>query len=236
MFGHEKGSFTGATRPKKGLIEVADGGTLFLDEVGEISPKMQVDLLRVLQDKTFFRVGGVEPMKADFRLISATHRDINEEIAKGAFRQDFYFRINVITLRVPSLRERKDDIPHLVRHFIKRFAQETNRDVDAVSDQALSVLVEYDWPGNVRELENVIERAVVTSGKTLITPEAFAYLRPGSAPDVTDNEPQTLEEAEIAHITKILNQEDWNISRTAKVLQVDRSTLHKKIRKYELQR
>ena len=138
MFGHEKGSFTGAVRPKKGLIEVAEGGTLFLDEVGEITAKMQVDLLRVLQDKSFFRVGGVEPIRADFRLISATHRDLNQQIGQGNFRQDFFYRINVISLRVPPLRERKEDIPLLVKHFIQHFAQETNREVDSVSDEAMT--------------------------------------------------------------------------------------------------
>jgi transcriptional regulator with PAS, ATPase and Fis domain len=234
MFGHEKGSFTGAVRPKKGLIEVAEGGTLFLDEVGEITAKMQVDLLRVLQDKSFFRVGGVEPIKADFRLISATHRDLNQQIGQGNFRQDFFYRINVISLRVPPLRERKEDIPLLVQHFTQHFAQETNREVDSVSDEAMTILVEYDWPGNIRELENVIERAVVTSRKRTIGSEAFEYLRPHEICISTNSQPRSLEEVEKCHIQLILNQEGWNISRAAKVLEVDRTTLHKKIRKYNL--
>lgn len=236
MFGHEKGSFTGATRAKKGLIEVAEGGTLFLDEVGEITPKMQVDLLRVLQDRSFFRVGGVEPITADFRLISATHRDLNREVAQGDFRQDFYYRINVITFRVPPLRERKDDIPFLVDYFIKRFAVETNRHVDAVNDEALRVLMDYDWPGNIRELENVIERAVVTSKKRVITPDAFVYLKPEEVCRSIDARPRSLREMEISHIQMVLDDEDWNITRAAKILEVDRSTLHKKIRKYGLER
>lgn len=236
IFGFEKGSFTGATRPKKGLIEVAEGGTLFLDEVGEISPKMQVDLLRVLQDKTFFRVGGVEPLMADFRLISATHRDLNVEVANGTFRQDFFYRINVITLRVPPLRERREDIPLLVRHFVSAFARETNRDVDSISDHSMTILTEYDWPGNIRELENVVERAVVTSRKRVITHEAFAYLKPAEAYAEADTVPRSLQEAEIAHIKRILDEEDWNITRAAKILQVDRSTLHKKINRFGLQR
>ena len=236
IFGHEKGSFTGAVRPKKGLIEVAEGGTLFLDEVGEISAKMQVDLLRVLQDKSFFRVGGVEPHKADFRLISATHRDLAAEVAKGTFRQDFYYRINVITLRIPPLRERRDDIHLLVKYFVGRFAKETNRDVDAVSDTALRILAEYDWPGNIRELENVIERAVVTARKRIIPPEAFAYLNSGVVCTPVDSAARSLEQAEVAHIRRILDEEDWNVSRAAKVLELDRTTLHKKIRKYGLQR
>ena len=236
VFGHEKGSFTGAHRPKKGLIEVAECGTLFLDEVGEITPKVQVDLLRVLQDKTFFRVGGVDSLTTDFRLISATHRDLNEEISAGNFRQDFFYRINVITLRVPPLRERKEDIPLLANYFLKRVARETNRQVDSISDKAMNLLIDHDWPGNIRELENVVERAVVTSRMRVVPPEAFAYLN-ATAVGTPDNAQQrSLREVEIMHIRRILDEEDWNITRAAKVLEVDRSTLHKKIRKYGLQR
>ena len=236
IFGHEKGSFTGAIRPKKGLIEVAEGGTLFLDEVGEIIPKMQVDLLRVLQDRSFYRVGGVEAIKADFRLISATHRDLVQQAAQGAFRQDFFYRINVITLRVPPLRERREDIQLLVTYFLKRFARETNREVDSISDDAMKMLLDYDWPGNIRELENVVERAVVTSKKRVLATDSFAYLNPGGASVGISSTPRSLEEAEIAHIRQILDEKDWNISHAAKVLQVDRTTLHKKIRRYGLER
>ena len=236
IFGHEKGSFTGAIRPKKGLIEVAEGGTLFLDEVGEIIPKMQVDLLRVLQDRSFYRVGGVEAIKADFRLISATHRDLVQQAAQGAFRQDFFYRINVITLRVPPLRERREDIQLLVTYFLKRFARETNREVDSVSDDAMKMLLDYDWPGNIRELENVVERAVVTSKKRVLAAESFAYLNPGGVNVASSSTPRSLEEAEVAHIRQILDEQDWNISHAAKVLQVDRTTLHKKIRRYGLER
>ncbi|HMK34930.1 MAG TPA: sigma-54 dependent transcriptional regulator [Desulfomonilaceae bacterium] len=235
IFGHEKGSFTGAIRPKKGLIEVAEGGTLFLDEVGEITPKMQVDLLRVLQDKSFFRVGGVEPIRTDFRLISATHQDLNKQMAQGTFRQDFFYRINVITLRVPALRERKEDIPLLAAHFVKRFSRETNRDVDSIDGEAMKILTEYEWPGNIRELENVVERAVVTSRKRVITSEAFAYLSPQVVCVPAFAGPRSLHEAEAAHIRLILEEQDWNISHAAKILQVDRTTLHKKIKKYDLQ-
>jgi DNA-binding NtrC family response regulator len=236
IFGHEKGSFTGAIRPKKGLIEVAEGGTLFLDEVGEIIPKMQVDLLRVLQDRSFYRVGGVEAIKADFRLISATHRDLAQQAAQGAFRQDFFYRINVITLRVPPLRERREDIQLLVTYFLKRFARETNREVDSISDDAMKMLLDYDWPGNIRELENVVERAVVTSKKRVLATDSFAYLNPGGVSVGISSTPRSLEEAEIAHIRQILDEQDWNISHAAKVLQVDRTTLHKKIRRYGLER
>ncbi|HTY25299.1 MAG TPA: sigma-54 dependent transcriptional regulator [Desulfomonilaceae bacterium] len=234
MFGHEKGSFTGAIRPKKGLIEISDGGTLFLDEVGEIAPKMQVDLLRVLQDKGFYRVGGEELVRADFRLISATHRDLNQQITQGTFRQDFFYRINVISLRVPPLRERKEDIPLLVKHFIQRFAQETNREVDSVSDEAMAILTDYDWPGNIRELENVVERAVVTSRKRTIDSAAFEYLKPLPVCVSVNSAPRSLEDVERWHIRLILDEEGWNVSRAARILDVDRSTLHKKIRKYDL--
>jgi DNA-binding NtrC family response regulator len=235
IFGHEKGSFTGAIRPKKGLIEVAEGGTLFLDEVGEIAPKMQVDLLRVLQDKHFFRVGGVDSIKADFRLISATHRDLNQQMIQGTFRQDFFYRINVITLRVPPLRERKEDIPLLAAHFVKRFARDTNRDVDSIDNGAMKILSDYEWPGNIRELENVVERSVVTSRKRVITADAFAYLSPELVCMPASSGPRSLQEAEAAHIRHILEEEDWNITRAAKVLKVDRTTLHKKIKKFGLQ-
>lgn len=236
IFGHEKGSFTGASRPKKGLIEVASGGTLFLDEVGEISPKMQIDLLRVLQERTFYRVGAVKPLTADFRLISATHRDLTAEIARGTFRQDFFYRINVITLRVPPLRERREDIPLLVNHFLQRFAKETNKDVDSVSSEAMYILESYDWPGNIRELENAIERAVVTSKKRVVTPEAFAHLNPQAVCSPPVNGPRSLADAERAHITRILEEEEWNVTRAAKTLEVDRSTLYKKMKKYGLER
>jgi two-component system response regulator HydG len=236
IFGHEKGSFTGATRPKKGLIEVAEAGTLFLDEVGEISAKMQVDLLRVLQDKTFIRVGGVDTRTADFRLISATHRDLEEQVREGKFRQDFYYRINVIHLRVPPLRERADDIPLLAEHFIKKFSRETNRQVDSITDGALKTLMEYDWPGNIRELENVIERAVVTSKQRRLEKDSFSYLQPSGISEGSESAARTLQEAERAHIEKILEQEQWNITRAAKILEVDRSTLYNKIKKFNLEK
>ncbi len=235
IFGYEKGSFTGAVRPKKGLIEVVEGGSLFLDEVGEITLKMQVDLLRVLQEKSFYRVGGVEPIHTDFRLISATHQDLHSRIAQGTFRQDFFYRINVITLRVPPLRERKEDIGLLASHFVQRFARETNRPVDSIDKEALGILTAYEWPGNIRELENVLERAVVTSRKRVIAADAFAYLSGQGVCIPDQSRPRSLLEAEAAHIMHILEEEEWNISRAAKVLQIDRTTLHKKIRKLGLQ-
>ncbi|MBW1744143.1 MAG: sigma-54-dependent Fis family transcriptional regulator, partial [Deltaproteobacteria bacterium] len=150
LFGHEKGAFTGATHMQKGRLEMADGGTIFLDEVGEISPKMQVDLLRVLEEKKFYRLGNPKPLTADFRLISATHRDLEEEVEKGVFRQDFYYRINVIMVPVPPLKERTGDTELLAHYFLGRYNQELNRNVTGISKEALDILTSYDWPGNVR--------------------------------------------------------------------------------------
>jgi len=178
LFGHEKGAFTGATHMQKGRFEMADGGTVFLDEVGEISPKMQVDLLRVLEEKKFYRLGNPKPLTTDFRLISATHRNLEEEVKKGVFRQDFYYRINVITVPIPPLRERTGDIELLAHYFLGRYNQELNRNVTGISKEALDILTSYDWPGNVRELENVIERAVVIGKKTrasLLIPVTFLF-------------------------------------------------------------
>jgi len=160
LFGHEKGAFTGAHHMQKGRLEMANGGTLFLDEVGEISPKMQVDLLRVLEEKKFHRLGNPKSITVDFRLVSATHRDLEDAVQKRVFRQDFYYRINVITIAVPPLRERKEDIELLAHQFLGRYSQELNKNVAGISKEALDILTKYEWPGNVRELENVIERAV----------------------------------------------------------------------------
>ena len=166
LFGHESGAFTGARRAKKGRLEMAQGGTLFLDEVGEIPLKMQIDLLRVLQEKTFHRVGGIEEIPVEFRLICATHRDLAKEIERGAFRQDFYYRLNVIELEIPPLHARIDDIPVLAQHFLERLRKETNKPVADINQQAINALKNYPWPGNIRELENAVERAVVLAKGT----------------------------------------------------------------------
>ena len=232
LFGHEKGSFTGAHHMQKGRLEMASGGTVFLDEVGEISPKMQVDLLRVLEEKKFYRLGNPKPLSADFRLISATHRDLEKEVGKGEFRQDFYYRINVITIPVPPLRERTGDIELLAHYFLGRYNQELNRNVTGISKEAVEILTGYDWPGNVRELENVIERAVVIGKKTRIMPSDLPFQRKG-----LPRRPVTgsLEEMEKHHIAEMLSTCGWNIARTAGLLGINRTTLYKKIKKYELQ-
>ena len=231
LFGHESGAFTGATRARKGRIEMAHGGTLFLDEIGEIPLKMQVDLLRVIEGKNFHRVGGTKDISVDFRLICATHRDLAGEIERGAFRQDFYYRLNVIEIEVPPLRMRRDDIGVLAQHFLDRFRRETNKPVMGIQKPGLDLLTGYDWPGNVRELENAIERAVVLSKGRYLTKDDFAFLFRSAGHVV----PQSLKENEKQHVERILKLCRWNISKAAGILEVSRITLHSKIKKYGLQ-
>jgi two-component system, NtrC family, response regulator HydG len=231
LFGHESGAFTGATRAKKGRLEMAQGGTLFLDEIGEIPLKMQVDLLRVLQEKRFHRVGGSRDISVDFRLICATHRDLAKQIECGNFRQDFYFRLNVIEIEIPPLRARTSDIGVLAEHFLDRFRRETNKPVVGIQRAAFDLLETYEWPGNVRELENAVERAVVLAKSRALTREDFAFLFSRAPGQVI---PQSLQEMEKQHIDRILKLCHWNISRAAGILEVNRGTLHSKIRKYGL--
>ena len=230
LFGHESGAFTGARKAKKGRLEMAEGGTLFLDEIGEIPLKMQIDLLRVLQEKSFHRVGGTADIPIDFRLICATNRDLIKEIERGAFRQDFYYRLNVIEIEIPPLRARIDDIPVLAQHFLERIRQETNKPVSGINQQAINVLKNYPWPGNVRELENAVERAVVLAQGHQLTKNDFAFLFRSSAQDM----PQSLKENEKQHIERILNLYGWNISKAAEALEISRVTLHSKIKHYHL--
>ena len=230
LFGHESGAFTGARKAKKGRLEMAEGGTLFLDEIGEIPLKMQIDLLRVLQGKSFHRVGGTTDIPIDFRLICATNRDLIKEIERGAFRQDFYYRLNVIEIEIPPLRARVDDIPVLAQHFLERIRQETNKPVSGINQQAINVLKNYPWPGNVRELENAVERAVVLAKGHHLTKNDFAFLFRTSAQDL----PHSLKDNEKQHIERILNLYGWNISKAAEALEISRVTLHSKIKHYHL--
>ncbi len=170
LFGHEKGAFTGAIRQKKGIFEMADRGTLFLDEVGEISPKTQVKLLRFLEDKHFQRVGGTRNLEVDVRIIAATNRDLQRDVKEGRFREDLYYRLNVISLSIPPLRDRKDDIPLLVNHYIENYSKILNKDVRFCSDEAMTILTGYAWPGNIRELKNIIERGVLLNVNSVIKP------------------------------------------------------------------
>ena len=181
LFGHEKGAFTGAVKTRRGCLEMADNGTLFLDEIGEISTKMQISLLRVLEEKRFLRLGGSNSVSSDFRLITATHRDLPPLIKENQFREDFYYRINVITIHIPPLRERKEDIPVLSDHFLKRYVEETGKHLEGFTAKALEQLTSYSWPGNVRELKNVIERAVVIARGRMIGTEELKFLDPGKA-------------------------------------------------------
>jgi len=230
LFGYETGAFTGALKARKGRLEMANGGTLFLDEVGEIPLKMQIDLLRVLEERSFQRVGGTRDLSVDFRLICATHRDLVKEIEHGTFRQDFYYRLNVIEIEIPPLRARMDDIPELAHHFLNKFRMETNKPVSDIQHDALELLQSYSWPGNVRELENAIERAVVLAKSRHLSKDDFGFLFRHSAQII----PQTLDESEKQHIRSILNLCGWNISKAAGVLDVSRITLRSKIRKYDL--
>jgi two-component system response regulator HydG len=231
LFGHEAGSFTGATRTQKGRLEMSRGGTLFLDEIGEIPLKMQVDLLRVLQEKSFHRVGGNRDIAVDFRLIAATHQDLLEKVAREQFRNDFYFRLKVIEIEVPPLRSRRDDIPLLAEHFMERFRRETNKQVRGIREDALILLQSYDWPGNVRELENAIERAVVLARAPLLKKEDFGFLFRSTEEKGVAVSMKEVEKNHIGHILKLCR---WNVSKAACMLEINRVTLHHKIKKYGL--
>jgi transcriptional regulator with PAS, ATPase and Fis domain len=231
LFGYQKGAFTDAKTTKKGRLEMAHGGTLFLDEIGEISMRMQIDLLRVLEDRVFYRVGGTQPIEADFRIIAATNRDLQEGIKEGIFREDLYYRLNVISFKMPSLKERKEDIPLLAEHFLYRFSQETNKQIDIISREAMDEMMLYEWPGNVRELENAIERSVVIAKKRNILPEDLPIFQPDRICIPPAN---TLEEIEKIHISRMLCENEWNISVTAKILGIDRTTLYSKIKRYDI--
>jgi two-component system response regulator HydG len=231
LFGHERGAFTGAIKARRGRLEMADQGTLFMDEIGEISTKMQVSLLRVLEEQTFLRLGGSRLLESDFRLISATHRDLQALIDENRFRQDFYYRINVITINVPPLRDRTDDVPLLAQHFAQRFAREMGKSIKGLTNSAFGLLASHDWPGNVRELRNVIERAVVVTREGLIGDSALTFLH---AANQTDSVLGTLEEMEKRHIRKTLDITQWNVSRAAQTLGIDRSTLTRRMKKFGL--
>ena len=233
LFGHQKGAFTGAAQSRKGFLEVVDGGTLFLDEVGEISLKMQIDLLRVLEEKRISRVGSSLGIPVDFRLISATCKDLEKAVRDSRFREDFFYRINVIKIQIPPLRDRQEDIPLLVSHFLSKYSHETTRQVDHVSLEAMKLLQGYPWPGNVRELENAIERAVVLSGGRSLGLEDFAFLQAGRT---RPRRAGSLLEMEKHCIAQALKECGWNITRAAAVLDINRVTLHKKIKRFNLSR
>jgi Nif-specific regulatory protein len=233
LFGHEKGSFTGAITQKKGKLEVADGGTLFLDEVGEMSPLLQTKLLRVLQEREFERVGGTRSLKVDIRVIAATNKNLEEEIKKGTFRQDLYFRLDVVSFEMPALRERREDIPLLAQYFVAKYSKSCNRRVAGVSPAALECLKSYDWPGNVRELENVIERAIVLGSTESIQvedlPEALIERMPAAAQGAgTYND--SVKEAKRAIINRALERAHGNYTEAAQLLGIHPNNLHRLMR------
>ena len=236
LFGHVKGSFTGAVKDKEGLLAAARGGTFFLDEVGEMSPSLQVKLLRALQEREIIPVGATEPVAIDVRIIAATNRDLEQEIRKGAFRTDLYYRLNVVSLHLPPLRERLDDLALLAEHFLARHARDQGRDGFRLTDAALEALGRYDWPGNVRELENALERAAIlaSAGEMDVEHLPQRVLEPPATPLVGDGPPPnpTLEVIERAYIMWVLSVEGGNKARAAEVLGIDPSTLYRKLNRY----
>jgi len=232
LFGYQKGAFTDAKTTKKGRLELAYDGTLFLDEIGDITPRMQIDLLRVLEEKRFYRVGGTQPIEANFRIITATNKNLAQAVKEGSFREDLFYRVNVIAFEMPPLRRRKDDIPLLAEHFRFRFAQETNKEIDSISRAAIDELMMYEWPGNVRELENAIERAVVVGKGRQIAVEDLPI---SSRPDVQPSG-GSLQDVEKSHVLTILEQTGWNIKRSAQILGIDRSTLYNKMKRFRISR
>lgn len=253
LFGHEKGAFTGAINRRKGRFELADGGTIFLDEIGEISPKLQVALLRVLQEKEFQRVGGEENIKVDVRIITATNKNLEEEVKKGNFREDLYYRINIITIHVPPLRQRISDIPILCNYFLKKYSELHNKEIKGISEDLMKILIEYKWPGNVRELQNFIESAIIMCNKDILSVECIPqhyksklfssrieyYTIPQAKQETTSpilpiKIGEKLEEIEKKVIEATLKFTNYNKSKAARILGITRKTLLMKIQKYKL--
>lgn len=233
LFGHEKGSFTGAMYRRKGKLEMADKGTLFLDEIGNISEKMQMDLLRVIETKKFTRLGGDRTIDVDFRVISATNKDLEKAVKEESFREDLYYRLNVFSIVLPPLRERRSDIPLIARYFLNKYAQSMNKNVTDFSPQALEMFAGYDWPGNIREVRNAVERAMVVAKGTQIQVDDLSF------PFLSSSRPsggESLEEVEKDQIEKILNQTKGNIAQAADILKISRLTIYNKIEKYHLKR
>jgi len=229
LFGHEKGAFTGAMFNRKGRFEMADGGTIFLDEIATISSKMQIELLRVLETKSFVRVGGNKEITSDFRVICATNKNLKKMVEGGTFREDLYYRLNVVNIRIPPLRERKEDIPKLVDYFINMYCTSMSRNIIPIDQAALKRIEQYEFPGNVRELENMIERAIVVGNEKQIRLKDLPFEK-----EIITNSFESLDDLEKKYIQEVLNKYHWNISRSAKILKVDRVTLYNKIKKYKL--
>ena len=236
LFGHEKGAFTGATARRIGRFEEADGGTLFLDEIGELSPPVQVKLLRFLQEREFQRLGGNQTIRADVRIISATNRNLEEKVKEGSFRDDLYYRLNVVSMTIPPLRDRRGDIPLLIDYFIDRFSTENDKEIEGLSSEAMDTLLKYDYPGNVRELENIIERAVVIARDRVISVKDLPFDDASGAHFTTQKEVGALkneiESLERTRIEQALDETGHNQTRAAEILGITERTLRYKLKKY----
>lgn len=235
LFGHEKGAFPGALYRRQGRLEMADKGTLFLDEIGKISEKMQADILRVIENKRFIRLGGDREIDVDIRMICSTAHDLEQAVQAGRFRKDLYYKLNVVSISIPPLRDRTLDIPAIARSFIKKFAHSMNKDIIDISNDTLDRLVAYDWPGNVRELRNVIERAMVVAKSNLIELDDLSFFFPQEQTHSEDNI-LSLAEVEKIHIQKALEHSQGNIVKAASILKISRLTLYNKIKKYQLKK
>jgi len=238
LFGYTKGAFTGATKNKEGLFKAAEGGTILLDEISEASPRIQVKILRALQEKEITPVGSTKTIKVDVRIIASTNADLEKMVAEGRFREDLYYRLNVVYIQLPPLRERKDDIPLLTSHFLKKYTSLYNLPPKKISDETMKILLEYSWPGNVRELENAIERAVILSEGEVIKPADLPEkIRNRFSVKVSDQvnlSGLTLEELERRYILQVLDETGWNKNRAAQILGIDPSTLYRKLQRYGL--
>ena len=234
LFGHEKGAFTGAIRQKTGRFEQADGGTVFLDEIGEIAPSAQIKLLRILQSQKFERVGGEETLKVDVRILAATNKDLLREVTKGSFREDLFYRLNVIPIQLPPLKKRRNDIPLLARYFLRRFAAEQNKEIQDFSSEAMRLLLDYAWPGNVRELENSIEHTAVLAKRSNVEiSDLPSAIRDAAAP-IASESAGTIFENEKKLLQEVLEECDWNKKKAASQLGISRSTLYEKLKKYQI--
>ena len=237
LFGYEKGAFTGASTRKLGKFEAASGGTIFLDEIADMSLPMQAKILRVVQEQSFERIGGTKSVKVDIRLISATNKDLEKAIAKGLFREDLYLRLNVVTIYLPPLHERKEDIPLLANYFLKRNNRVNGRIIKSISAEALDLLMDYEWPGNVRELENVIERALVLTNNNVILPDDIflrSWKRTLDSEIISSPRSISLLEGEKTLIQKALKSTHWNQTKAAKLLRIHRNTLRRKIKNLKI--
>ncbi|MBM4315837.1 MAG: sigma-54-dependent Fis family transcriptional regulator, partial [Deltaproteobacteria bacterium] len=240
LFGHEKGAFTGATARRIGRFEEADGGTLFLDEVSELSPQIQVKLLRFLQEHEFQRLGGNQTLGSDVRVISATNRDLEQRVKEGAFREDLFYRLNVVMMSIPPLRERREDIPPLIDHFLKRFAEENGREIEGLTSEAQDILLKHDYPGNVRELENIIERAVVIARDAVISTEELPFRGTVTAEGgPAGGQPEgllrgSIEELEKKLIVDAMEKAGEHQTRAAELLGISERMLRYKLKKYGL--